>query len=425
MLGLLLLILLFFIALEVPVSLSIALSSLCYLLAMDFPTVLLAQRSILGTYSFPFLALPFFVLAGNLMSYGGISRRLLRLASALVGHLRGGLAIVTVVASMLFGALSGSAIGGTAAIGSVMIPAMKAKGYAPEFAAALQGTSGVLASLIPPSLTVVIIGATAGVSIGTLLIAGILPGVLTAAGLIVASVVISHRRGYGGADRAAAGELRSAVVGAILPLLAPIIILGSVWLSICTVTESAVVVVAYALFLGVVVYREIRFRDLGTIAYKTALTTISIMMIVGFASLFGWIVAAERMPQQMAEWFLSVSSSKWVFLLLFNILILILGTFMETNAIVLILTPVFFPIAQKYGIDLVHFSTIFLLNLCIGANTPPLGVTLMTATKIANVSFTKSSRAVLPFLFATVVALVIVTLVPGVSTFLPNLLFRR
>lgn len=420
----LLCILLFFIMLEIPVSLSIGLASLCYLAIEGFPTVLLAQRSVLGVYSFPFLALPFFVLAGNLMSYGGISRRLLRLASALMGHLRGGLAIVTVFASLLFGALSGSAIGATAAIGSVMIPAMKKKGYAPEFAAALQGTSGVLASLIPPSLTVVVIGATAGLSIGALLVAGVLPGILTALALIIVSLVYSIKNGYGGEARASAKELSSAVFGAILPLLAPIIILGGVWAGICTVTESAVVVVAYSLVLGMGVYKEIKFRDLVPIAYKTAMTSVSIMLIVGFAALFGWIVAAEQMPQAMASWFLSISNSKWVFLLLVNIMVMILGTFMETNAIVLILTPVFFPIAQQYGINLIHFATIFLLNLCIGANTPPLGVTLMTATKIADVSFTKSSRAVIPFLLGTIASLVLVTLVPEFSTYIPKLLFN-
>jgi len=415
--------LLLFIFLEIPVSFSIGLSSLLYLLINDFPTALVAQRSVLGTYSFPFLALPFFILAGGLMEYGGISRRLLRLSSALVGHIRGGLAVVTVVASLLFGTLSGSAIGSTAAIGSIMIPAMKKKGYVAEFTAALMACSGVLSSMIPPSLTKVILGATAGISIGALFIAAVVPGIITALGLIIVSLIISKRRGYGGEERASLKELLAAAVDSILPMLAPVIMLGGVWGGIFTVTESAIICVVYTLFLGAVVYKEIKIQDFFNICYKTVLTTISVSLIIGLASLFAWIVAAERMPQMMASWFLSISDSKWVFLILVNILVLLLGTFMETSALILILIPIFMPIAKQYGIDAIHFSVVFLVNLCIGANTPPLGVTLMTASKIAEVSYTKATIAVMPFILSTVIVLFICTFIPELSTWLPKIFF--
>ena len=425
MIALLLIVLFLCIALGIPIAISIGLSSLVYLLAAKLPIVLVAQRSILGAYTYPFLALPFFVFAGMLMEYGGITKRLMRLAAAFVGHVRGGIAVVTIVASTLFGALCGSGVGATAAVGSITIPAMKEKGYDAGFTAALQGCCGTLASLIPPSLTIVVIGVTGGLSVGSLFLAGIVPGILVALGLIAISVIVSTKRGYGGQEKASSEERMDALKDSILALLAPIIILGGIWGGIFTVTEAAAVVVVYSFIIAVFVYKEVSFKQLPDITYKAVITSIAVMFIVGVAALFGWIVTAERVPQLLASFFLSVSSNKWVFMLLINLLLLVLGTFMESTALVIILIPVLLPVVYEYGIDPIHFATVFLLNLCIGSNTPPLGVTLMTASKIADVSFTKSSRAVVPFIASMVFVLLITIFVPQFSTFLPKLIMGR
>lgn len=422
MVSLLLISLFVFIAFNIPIAFSIGLSSLVFLLANDMPTSLLAQRTIQGMWSYPFLALPFFVYAGILMEHGGITARLMRLASAFVGHIRGGLAAVTVVGSCLFGALSGSGVGDTAAIGSIMIPAMKKKGYAADFAAALQGCAGTLASLIPPSLTIVIIGAAGGISIGGLLIGGLGPGIVTMICLITVSYIISRKRGYGGQSRATAKEIAEAVKEAILPLMTPVIILGGILSGIVTVTEAAVLAVAYSFLLSVVIYREVKLADLGRITLKAAMISVSIMIIVGFAGLFGWIMTSQRIPLLVTEFFVSIAPNKWMFLILINALLLVLGTFMESTALVLILIPVLMPVVNAYGLDPIHFGIVFLLNLTIGANTPPLGVTLMTAAKIAGVSFTQASRAVWPFIIAMISALIVTMFVPAFSTYLPYLI---
>ena len=422
MVILLLVVLFVCIALGIPIAISIGLSSLVYLLAADLPIVLVAQRSILGAYTYPFLALPFFVFSGMLMEQGGITKRLMRLAAVFVGHVKGGLAAVTVVASTLFGALCGSGVGATAAVGSIMIPSMKEEGYAAEFSAALLGCCGTLASLIPPSLTIVVIGVTGGLSVGSLFLAGVVPGVLTALGLIVISAIVAGKRGYGGQEKATGKERLEALKDSILALLAPVIILGGIWGGIFTVTEAAAVVVVYSFIIAVFVYKEVSFKDLPEITYRAVITSIAVMFIVGVAALFGWIVTAERVPQLLANFFLSISPNKWVFMLLINLLLLVLGTFMESTALVIILIPVLLPVVYEYGIDPIHFCTVFLLNLCVGSNTPPLGVTLMTASKIADVSFTESSRAVIPFVGSMVFILLITIFVPQFSTFLPKLL---
>lgn len=410
------------ILINVPIAFAIGAVCMGYLWIEGINIVLIAQRMTQGLYSYPFLALPMFVFAGVLMEHGGITRRMMRLANALIGHIRGGLAGVTVVGSALFGALSGSAIGDTAAIGSIMIPAMKAKGYAASFASALQGCCGVLASLIPPSLTMVILGATGNISIAGLLLAGLIPGILMAGSLIVISVIISRRRGYGGGDRADLRELVLATLGALPPLVLPVIILGGIVLGIVTVTEAAVLAVAYAFILSVLVYREVRLTALPEIAFQVVRITVPVLLIIAVSHLFAWIITTERVPQQLTEFFSTVAPSALMFLLMINLLLLLIGTFMESNALIIILIPILMPVVNEYGIDPLHFGVMFVVNLCIGANTPPLGVTLMTASRIGGVSFARTSRSVLPFLGAMVVVLLLTIFFPSLSTFLPWLL---
>ncbi|MFA6882094.1 MAG: TRAP transporter large permease, partial [Aminobacterium sp.] len=343
------------IGLGVPIAFSIGLSSLLYLTLCGYPSFLVAQRTVQGIYSYPFLALPFFVFAGMLMDSGGITERLMKLASALVGHFKGGLAAVTVTASVLFGALSGSGVGDTAAIGSIMIPAMKKKGYDASFAAALMGCSGVLASLIPPSLTTVIIGAVGGISIGGLLLGGLVPGLLTAFSLIAVSTIISIKKGYGGEKKATFQELCLAIKGSLIPMMAPVIILGGILTGVFTVTEAAVVAVVYSLFVALFVYREVSIKDLPDVAFKAVKISVSIMIIVGLASLFGWVLTAEQIPLILTKFFIAISPNKWVFLLIINLFVLLLGTFMETTAIVIILIPVLMPVVAAYELNPIYF----------------------------------------------------------------------
>ncbi|SEB73592.1 C4-dicarboxylate transporter, DctM subunit [Nitratireductor aquibiodomus] len=409
------------IIINVPIAFAIGFACLTYLFVKDINLALVAQRSATGIYSYPFLALPMFVFAGVLMEHGGITQRMMRLANAVIGHISGGLAAVTVAGSALFGALSGSAIGDTAAIGSIMIPAMKAKNYAAGFAAALQGCSGVLASLIPPSLTMVILGATGNISIAGLLIGGLVPGLLMALLLIIVSLLISRRRGYGKGERATWREFISAVSDSVLPLLLPVIILGGILGGIVTVTEAAVLAVVYAFLLSAIIYREVKISDLPAICMQVVRIAVPVQLIVAISHLFVWIVATEQIPQQLTAFFAAVAPDPMTFLILLNFLLLLLGTFMESNALIIILIPILMPVVNQYGIDPLHFGVMFVVNLCIGANTPPLGVTLMTGAKIAGVRFAEASRAVLPFLAAMVIVLILTILFPKLSTFLPSL----
>ncbi|MFM1653907.1 TRAP transporter large permease [Brevibacillus sp. B_LB10_24] len=410
-----------FILFNIPIAFAIGLSCLLFLVANDLSIALVAQRATQGINSFSFLALPMFVFAGVLMEHGGITQRLMRFANALIGHVSGGLASVTVVGSTLFGALSGSAIGDTAAIGSIMIPAMKAKQYSAKFAAALQGCCGILASLIPPSLTMVILGATGNISIGGLLIGGLIPGVLMALALIVISIIISKRNGYGKGDRASLKELVLSFLDALPPLMLPVIILGGILGGIVTVTEAAVLAVVYAFILSAFVYKEVRIGQIAEIVMQVIRISVPVQLIVAISSLFAWIVTTQRIPQFLTEFFVNIAPNAWVFLILLNLLLLLLGTFMESNALIIILIPILMPVVQQYGIDPIYFGVMFVVNLCIGANTPPLGVTLMTASRIAEVKFSEASIAVIPFLLAMIAVLALTIAFPPLSTFLPSL----
>jgi len=410
------------ILINIPVAFAIGITCAGYLLLNDVSLAILGQRATQGIYSYPFLSLPMFVFAGALMEHGGITRRLMRLANALIGHVAGGLAAVTVLGNALFGTLCGSAIGGTAAVGSIMIPSMKEKGYSASFAASLQGCCGILSSMIPPSLTMVIMGVTGNISIADLLIAGFLPGILMAAMLMAVAVRISKQRGYGKGEQPPAGELRRAFVGALPPLMLPVIILGGIFGGIVTVTEAAVLAVVYAFLLSCFAYREIRFADLPGICTKVLRIAVPIQLIVAISAMFAWIVTTEQITQHFISLFTAMTADPLMFLLLISVFMLILGTFMESNALIIILIPILMPVVQQYGIDPVHFSLVFVTTLCIGAVTPPLGVTLMTAARIAEIRLSEACNSLWPFLFAMIVTLAAVVLVPGLSTYLPALM---
>jgi len=418
----LLVVLLGLIMINIPVAFAIGMTCVGYLLMKDISLAIMGQRVTQGIYSYPFLALPMFVFAGVLMEFGGITRRLMRLANALIGHVAGGLAAVMVLGNALFGTLCGSAIGGTAAIGSILIPAMKEKRYSASFAASLQGCCGILSSLIPPSLTMVIMGVTGGISIADLLIGGFLPGVLMVVLLGVVAIMISKKRGYGSDPRATLQELVQAFIGALPPLMLPVIILGGIFSGIVTVTEAAVLAVVYAFFLAFFIYREIRVADFPNVCMKVLKIAVPIQLIVAISAMFAWIITTEQITQDFITLFTQMTQDPLMFLLLVSLFLLVLGTFMESNALIIILIPILMPVVRQYNIDPLHFAIIFVTALCIGAVTPPLGVTLMTAAKIAEIRMSESYRNLVPFLMAMVVTLILVILIPGISVWLPSLM---
>lgn len=414
--------LLFLFSVSVPIAISLGTASaIAIYFASDMPIVAIIQRLFSSMDLFPLMAIPFFILAGSLMESGGISKRLINFASALVGQLQGGLAAVAVVTSLFFAAISGSSPATVAAIGSILIPAMIAKGYHKDFAAAVQSVSGSLGVIIPPSIPIILYGVTAEVSVGDLFIAGILPGLLIGLSLLIAVLIFSKLKGYKGGSSFTFKEQLLAFKEASLALFMPVIILGGIYGGIFTPTEAAVVAVFYAFFVGFFVYKELNLKNLMGIFTKSALTTSIIMIIIANAGVLGWILTRERVPQLVAESFLQFTESPILFLILINVLLLFIGMVFETAAAIIILAPILAPIAVMVGIDPVHFGIIMVVNLAIGMVTPPVGVNLFVAAPIADTSLERLSRAVLPFFLILIVNVLVISFVPSISTFLPGL----
>ncbi|WP_019119993.1 TRAP transporter large permease [Brevibacillus massiliensis] len=409
--------------LSVPVALSIGLAStISFFSDGTMPLTVLIQRMFAALDSFPLMAIPFFILAGSLMESGGISRRLVNFANSLAGGMTGGLAVVTVVTAMFFSAISGSSAATTAAIGSILIPAMVKKGYDIRFAGATQAVSGELGVIIPPSIPMILFGISAGVSIGDLFIAGFLPGILIGGSLIFVCWYISKRRGYKGEPGITWGARLKAFKEALLALLMPVIILGGIYGGFFTPTEAAVVAVVYALIVGVFVYREVKWKELIEIFSRSAITTSIIMIIISAAGMFGWILTREQVPQKIAAAFTSFSENPVIFLLLINLLLLFVGMFFETSASIIILAPLLTPIAVQLGIDPVHFGMIMIVNLAMGMVTPPVGVNLFVACQIAGIKLEELTKALIPFFVMLIIDILIITYVPAISTWLPGFL---
>lgn len=407
----------------IPVAFAIAISGTAYLIfESTVPLLVVAQRMVVGVDSFTLLAIPLFLLAGGLMAEGDITPRIMKFASTLVGHIPGGMAMVMVVSCMFFGAISGSGVADVAAIGSILLPVMKEQGYKRPFSAALLGCSGALATIIPPSIVMVILGVTMGTSIGKLFLGGIIPGILAGIGLMIISYVFALRENYPRLDRSDWRERWAAFKGAFLPLLVPVIILGGILLGIFTATEAGGVAALYALILSMFVYKKVTWKKLVQICVEVARISAVVLFIIAAANLFGWILAAEDIPQKVADFFLSISGNYWVILFLFNILLIILGMFMETIAIIIIVMPIFMPIFMQLGMDPVHLGVIVCVNLAIGANTPPLGVDLIAACRIAGIRYEESFRFLMPLYAAMVLVLILLVAFPQIALWIPNLL---
>ncbi len=418
----LLLALLFFFAINTPIAIAIGASSvLALILQGDFPLMMIAQRMFSGTDSFHLMAVPLFMFAGVLMEAGGISKRLIDFANSLVGWLPGGLAAVTIVAAMFFAGISGSAAADAAAVGTVLIPAMKRTGYASDFAAAVQASGGSIGVIIPPSIPMIIFGFLTGASIGRLFAAGILPGILIGVSLITISTLISLKHGYSAVTQFSFGQLKTAFSRATLALGAPIIILGGILSGVFTATESAAIAVFYALLLGVCVYRTIQISDLFPLFREGAVTSAIVMFIIAMASIFSWIAAIENIPAQLAGGLLAITDNPAILILLINLVLLIAGTFIETTASLILLVPMITAMVPALHIDIIQLGVIVVTNLAIGMLTPPMGICLIVSCSISGDTISAVSRRVLPFLAILLVDLLIISFYPPLTMWMARL----
>lgn len=413
----------FTMALGIPVAFCLALTSLVVLLVIgDVPLHLIPQRMFTGMDSFPLMAVPFFILAGDLMNAAGITDRIVRFATVLVGHIRGGLAHVNIVASMFFAGISGSAVADTAAMGSIIIPAMEKDGYDKTFSAAVTAASSVIGPIIPPSIPVVIFALVGSVSVGGLFLAGILPGVLIGLGLMGVSYFLAKKHNYGTKQPLASlREMVQATIGAIIPLLMPIIILGGILSGVFTPTEAASVAVAYAILVGFFVLRTLKLKDLPQIFFRSMVTTSTILLVMATANIFTWILGTEQIPQALAAAITSLTTNPLVLLLLINILLLAVGCFLEGLAAIIIMVPILLPLATQAGIDPIHFGIVVVMTNVIGLITPPLGLCLFVVCSVAKVDLMRLIKVITPFLLVELIALLIVTYMPAIALWIPRL----
>jgi len=410
--------------LGVPIFLAMGIACFAFILAFNLPITILAQSYVRGLANYDFLALPFFFLAGDLMNTGGITLRLLNFSKALVGHIRGGLSHVTIVTAMIFAGVSGSAVADAAAVGSVLIPAMKRSGYHASYAAAVAAAAGTIGPIIPPSIPLVIYGMYSQISIGKLFLGGAVPGIIMGIYLIIASVIISRRRGYPADQRATLMQVLRSSLDAVLAMMMPVIILGGIITGIVTATESAVLAVTYGLILGSFVYRDIKVRDLPLILGKAMINSGTVLIIVATTGVFCWIIANMGLGDALVRVFLSISENKWVLLGVINIFFLIWGCFLDPVTALLIVIPILIPLAQKVGIDLIHFGVVAVLNLMIGLVTPPVGVLVYLTSSMAQEKVELVFKESVPFIIALLVVLIMATYLPFLVTWLPNLLMK-
>ncbi len=408
--------------LGLPISLAMGMSALIYLLQAGITPSILVETSISASGNFILTAIPFFVLAGHLMNEGGITLRLVNFSQAVVGHLRGGLGHVNVLTNMVMAGVSGSAAADCAAVGSVLIPSMKREGYKASFSAALTAGASAVGPIIPPSIPLVIYGASANASIGSLLLAGLIPGILLGLALMAYVVFYSHRHGLPRRDRASRRVLLRSILDGGLALLMPLIIIGGIIGGRFTPTEAAAIAALYALLVGAFVYKEITFKRLPAIFYHTARTTGVVMIIVALASSVAWVLTTQQTAAMLAKLMLTISSDPLIFLLLVNVVLLVAGMLLETASAIIVFTPILLPVALQMDIDPVHFGIVMVLNLTIGLMTPPVGICLYIVCSISKLPLETLVKAVLPFLALAIGVLLLVTYVPDLSLWLPHLM---
>lgn len=419
-------ILLFLFIIGTPVAFCIFCSTLSYfLLHSNLPMIMLVQRLGGGLESVTLLAIPFFIMAGVFMNHSGISSRLLKFCEVLTGHMNGGLAQVNVALSTLMGGLSGSNIADAAMNSKLLVPQMVARGYSASFSAAVTAAGSLITPIIPPGIAMIIYGYVNNVSIGRLFLAGVVPGTLLCILMMILVSIISKKRGYLPIreKRASCKEVAMSAKDAVLALLLPIIIIGGIRMGVFTPTEAGAVAVIYALILGIFVYRNMDLKKLWLATRESALGAANVLLIICVAVAFSKFLTWERVPQALAEWMTTVVNNPLTFLMLVNIALLVLGMFLEGNAIMIVLAPLLAPIAHSYGIDPIHFGIVFIFNGAIGTITPPLGTVMFTTCSITEVPIEKFIKDVIPFWGLLVVELLLLTYIPAISTWLPNLVY--
>ena len=405
------------------IGVGLALSSAIVLYAIiDMPLIVVVQRMFTSVDSFSFMAVPFFMLAGAFMSAGGVTKRIVDFSMALVGALAGGLALVVAVAGMFFAALSGSSAATTAAIGSAMIDEMEKRGYPRSFAAAVVASGGTVGIVIPPSITMVVYGSIANTSIADLFLGGFAPGILMGLSMCLVSWVIAKKQGYKGEGQFSIMRALRSFRECFWALMMPVIILGGIYGGIFTPTEAAAVAAVYGALVGFFIYKELTLKDIPKTLLSAAYNTTMIMFVVGAANVFGWILTNAQVPHALAQNFTHLTNSPIVFLMLVNVLLLFIGTLINASAAVVILTPILLPVALSMGIDPMFFGVLMVVNLAIGCITPPVGLDIFIVSSITGISIDKVTAKVMPYLLILLADLVILTYIPSIITFLPNML---
>ena len=413
-----------FLVLRFPIAFALGFSCLIYVLLSGLPLEVLPLKMYSGIDSFVLLSIPGFILAGNLMNQGGLTDKIISFSNHLLGHIRGGLAMANVGACMLFAGITGTAVSETASIGAVMIPAMKKEGYDSGFACAVTASASTVGPIIPPSVPMIIAGTISGLSVGKLFLAGAIPGTLLGIGMASVAYFISIRKKFKKLPRSSFSQILIGLKDTFWAVLMTFIILFGIIGGIFTPTEASIVAVLYALFVGWFIYKKITLKRLPIVILDSMKTSASLMLLVGFANLFGWILITEQLPQKLSVEILSFSANKYVVLLIINILLIFVGTFMETIAALLILFPILLKVAVAVGVEPIHFAIIVVLNLVIGLTTPPVGVCLFIASSIGKTSLMQVSKSGLPFLAVSLLVLTLVTLFPQISLFLPGLFMK-
>lgn len=417
MLGFWLLLLL----LGMSVALTLGVASMFQLVSDGTPLVVMAQRMTKSlSDSFPLLAVPFFIFAGNLMNTGGVTERIFGFAHKLVGHFRGGLGHVNVIASVIFSGMSGSALADAGGLGNMEIKAMRAAGYDAGFAGAVTIASCIIGPMIPPSIPMVLYGVLSDASIGRLFLGGVVPGLMTAGSIMILIAWYARKYDFPRDPKPAAGEIGVSFRRALLPILTPAIIIGGISFGFFSPTEAAVVASLYAMFLSMVVYREMKVRDLWQVILDTVRMTANVCMIVATASVFAWILAAHQAPMRLAAWLLELSSDPLVLLIIINVAVFIAGFFLEGLAIMILVVPALAPTLVAAGIDPVHFGVVFIFNLMIGLMTPPMGVGLFVVSGVSGIRLERLVRATMPFLIPLLIVLILLIFIPGLVTWLPD-----
>ncbi len=411
-------------AVGLPIGYAIAFSTIVYVILNPdtISGLALVQRTLVGADSFIFLAVPCFMLAGELMNVGGVTKRLIAFAKALIGSIRGGLAYVVVVVNMIMAGVSGSSVADAAAVGTIMIPTMVEQGYSKRFACAVNAVSGTIGPIIPPSIGFVIYAGITNISVGKLFLAGAIPGVIMGILLMGVCYIVARRKKLPRSEKSSFAELARSFKDSFFALLMPVIILGGILTGIVTPTEAAVVAVIYGLIIGKFVYRELDLSTLVEVFASSAKQSARMVLIVCFANAFGWILTFEGLPELIVNSFSAIADKPWIFLVFINFALLVLGCFMEVTSILIIVTPLLIPVLQRLHIDMVYFGVVMQLNLMIGQMTPPVGMLLFVICGVGKISMQELARESVPFLVALLLALALITFFPQISLLLPSLL---